>query len=88
MQLAITDENQNIPTRSNKLQIDFKDLHQVALAEQMWNCDSAEQIQKIIDAQGVQAIIVYNMIVAQAIDDQTADDTEFQVAYNILQKLR
>lgn len=88
MQLAITDENQNIPTRSNKLQIDFKDLHQVALAEQMWNCDSAEQIQKIIDAHGVQAIIVYNMIVAQAIDDQTADDTEFQVAYDILQKLR
>ena len=70
------------------MQIDFKDLHQVALAEQMWSCDSAEQIQKIIDAQGVQAVIVYNMIVAQAIDDQTADDTEFQVAYGILQKLR
>lgn len=55
------------------------------IADMMWSVDTLEEVQAIIDKYGHEAQVVYEMIVAAALDEGEQDTSDAQ---EILNKLK
>ncbi len=70
------------------MQIQFQNTKQVMLANLLWECPTQEEVNQVIKTYGVEAQIVFNMIIAAAIDDDTKEQTEFPNVMEILDELK
>jgi hypothetical protein len=53
--------------------------YQCIIADLMWNTDSRKEVDTLIEAFGVDAWIVYHMIIAESLDSY--DDVEYSSEY-------
>lgn len=70
------------------MQIKFQNPKQVMLANLLWECPTIGDVNEVIKIHGVEARIVYSMIIAAAIDDDTKDQSEFPNVMEILDGLK
>lgn len=70
------------------MEIMFANQQQVALAQLLWNCDTLEEARKVVKTHGTEAEIVYNMIIAEATDQQLKNQESFPEAMAILEALK
>jgi alpha-D-ribose 1-methylphosphonate 5-triphosphate diphosphatase PhnM len=58
------------------MQIDGLTDEQYEIAETLWHCESAEEVQEVIDQIGSEAYSVYQLMVAAHFDDACTDVSE------------
>jgi hypothetical protein len=69
------------------IEIQFANAEQAAIADMLWSCKELDEVAAIL-AVYPQAQPVYEMIVAAAIDEQVAGDTEFPQVLEILESVK
>lgn len=58
------------------------------IADMMWAADSLEQVHMIRRAFFIEGEVVYQMIVAAAIDDEVEVEEDFTIANQVLESLK
>lgn len=61
---------------------------QCQIADALWQCDSSEEVDDVINEYGSDAELVRELILAAAIDDSVADQTGFPDVDKLLSKFR
>jgi hypothetical protein len=69
------------------LEIRFANAEQATIADMLWACKELDEVEAIL-AVFPQAQPVYEMIVAAAIDEQVAGDTEFPQVLELLESVK
>lgn len=70
------------------MEIRFANEKQCAIADLLWAANTEQEAQAVIRVFGVEAEVVYNMIVAAAFDEELAKQEEFPEVIDILEALK
>lgn len=66
------------------MQLEGLNDYQKQIADLLWNTQTSKEVDRVIETLGVDAIIVYNMMVAEAMDSYDGID----IAESYLEKFR
>jgi hypothetical protein len=70
------------------MEIRFANKTQCAIADLFWVAQTEEEVNVIIKTFGNEARVVYDMIIAAAVEEGTEQQTEFPEVMNILESLK
>jgi hypothetical protein len=70
------------------MEIRFANKNQCAIADLFWVAQTQEEVNVIIKTFGSEAQIVYDMIIAAAIEEETNKQTEFPQVLEILESIK
>ena len=70
------------------MEIQFANNTQCAIADLLWACRTIEDVQAVIRVFGTEAEVVYNMIMAVAVDEELSKKEEFPEVMKILEGLK
>lgn len=71
-----------------EIEIENLSKRQRELADMLWNCDTHDEMQGIVDKYGVQAMIVRDMIIAAVYDKIIVDHDDIEVSKSLLSAIK